>query len=80
MRDSIPGGPANAHSATRGLRFELIARLPLRAAFDAGRLTSDGGLVWLSEADQALGICDALAGCIPDWRHGPVLHSLPTLV
>jgi Transposase DDE domain group 1 len=58
----------------------LVSRLSLSAAFDAGRLTSDGGLVWLNEADQSLGICDALAACIPDWRRGPVLHSLPTLV
>ena len=80
MRDSVPGDPARAHSATRRPQFQLISRLPLRAAFDAGRLTSDGGLVWLSEADQSLGICEALAACIPDWRRGPVLHSLSTLV
>jgi hypothetical protein len=54
--------------------------LPLSAAFDAGRLTSDGGLVWLAEADQRLGLCEALAGCIRDWRRGPVRHSLRTLV
>jgi hypothetical protein len=48
--------------------------------FDAGRLTSDGGLPWLAEADAALGLCDALARCLPDWRRGPVRHSLATLV
>jgi hypothetical protein len=80
MRASQPGDRAKAYSATRRPQFQLISRLPLRAAFDAGRLTSDGGLVWLSEADQALGICEALAGCVPEWRRGAVLHSLPTLV
>jgi hypothetical protein len=50
------------------------------AAFDAGRLTSDGGLPWLAEADTALGLCAAFAACIPDWRRGPVRHSLVTLV
>ena len=80
MRASRPGDRAKAHSATRRPQFRLISGLPLRTAFDAGRLTSDGGLVWLSEVDQALGICEALAACVPDWRHGPVLHSLPTLV
>ena len=54
--------------------------VPLEAAFDAGRLTSDGGLPWLAEADRALGLCAALARCVPEWRHGPVRHSLPTLV
>jgi hypothetical protein len=62
------------------LRFDTPLGLPLDAAFDAGRLTSDGGLPWLAEADQALGLCDALAACIPDWRRGPVRHSLATLV
>jgi hypothetical protein len=52
----------------------------LEAAFDAGRLTSDGGLPWLAAADQALGVCDALAACVPEWRRGPVRHSLATLV
>ena len=32
------------------------------------------------EAEQQLGLCAALAAVIPDWRHGPVRHSLETLV
>jgi hypothetical protein len=80
MRDSLPGDPAKPHSATQRPQFQSISGLPLTAAFDAGRLTSDGGLVWLSEADQSLGICEMLAACIPEWRRGPVLHSLVTLV
>ena len=42
--------------------------VPLEATFDAGRLTSDGGLPWLAEADQALGLCAAVAERVPDWR------------
>src|SRR3974377_2089938 len=80
MRASQPDGPADPPSATPRGPVELIAKRPLGAACDAGRLTSDGGLVWLSEADQSLGVCEALAACIPDWRRGPVRHSLPTLV
>src|SRR5438552_18509035 len=80
MRASLPDGPAKAHSATRRPQFRLISGLPLSTVFDAGRLTSDGGLVWLGEADQSLGICEALAVCIPEWRRGPVVHSLSTLV
>ena len=68
------------HSATGRLRFTTAVGLPLRAMFDAGRLTSDGGLQWLAEADQALGVCASLAGCVPEWRHGPVHHSLLQLV
>src|ERR671936_2766356 len=67
-------------SATRAYWFPTLAGVPLEAAFDAGRLTSDGGLPWLAQADQALGLCAALAACIPDWRRGPVRHALEALV
>jgi hypothetical protein len=67
-------------STTDAIRFDTPAGRPLEAAFDAGRLTSDGGLPWLAEADAALGLCDALAACIPEWRRGPVRHGLATLV
>jgi hypothetical protein len=50
------------------LRFDSPAGVPLEAAFDAGGLTSDGGLPWLAETDAALGLCAALAACIPAWR------------
>lgn len=65
-------------SATPSVSF--AHGLPLAASFDAGRLTSDGGLPWLAEADQALGLCAALAGCVPEWRRGPVRHALVDLV
>ena len=52
----------------------------LVARFDAGRLTSDGGLPWLEQADRTLGVCAALAACLPEWRRGPVRHTLDTLV
>jgi hypothetical protein len=58
----------------------MPAGLPLEAAFDAGRLTSDGGLPWLAEAEAALGLCEALAACVPEWRRGAVRHSLAALV
>ena len=67
--------------STRGtLRFGTSVGLPLEGAFDAGRLTSDGGLPWVGEADRALGLCDLLAACIPEWRQRVVRHSLATLV
>src|ERR687886_783244 len=69
-----------AYSATGLHRFGTSVGLPLEAAFDAGRLTSDGGLPWLAAADQALGLCAALAACVPEWRRGPVRHSLAALV
>jgi hypothetical protein len=52
----------------------------LTVAFDAGQLTSDGGLVWLARADDRLGLSAALAAQITDWRRGPVRHPLALLV
>jgi hypothetical protein len=69
-----------SHPTTPQLCFDSPAGLPLEAAFDAGRLTSDGGLPWLAEADTALGLCAALAAGLPEWRAGPVRHNLATLV
>jgi hypothetical protein len=60
--------------------FPTPASLPLEAAFDGGRLTSDGGLPWLDEADQTLGLCAAVAACVPEWRQRQGRHRLPTLV
>ena len=60
--------------------FSGAAALPLEARFDGGRLTSDGGLPWLERADTALGLTDAFAAVIPEWRRGPVRHRLATLV
>ena len=72
--------PAVSESVTSRWRFAGTAGHALVATFDGGRLTSDGGLPWLATADRALGLCDALAACVPDWRHGPVRHALADLV
>ena len=69
----------SADSATPTVTF-ATAPVPLVAAFDGGRLTSDGGLPWLAEADTALGLCAAFAAGIPEWRRGQVQHSLEALV
>jgi hypothetical protein len=67
-------------SATPVFRFAGTAPLPLEARFDGGRLTSDGGLPWLDQAETALGACAAFAAVIPEWRRGPVRHAIETLV
>ncbi len=66
--------------ATSKVRFETLTPLALEAAFDGGRLTSDGGLCWLAEADRELGLCETIASCVPEWRGSGVRHSLVTLV
>jgi hypothetical protein len=67
-------------SAIPTIRFPVPAPIPLEASFDGGRLTSDGGLPWLEQAETALGLCAAFAAVIPEWRRGPVRHALETLV
>jgi hypothetical protein len=66
--------------ATQKTSFETPTALVLEAAFDGGRLTSDGGLVWLAEADEELGLCQSVAGCIQEWRKREGRHSLVSLV
>ena len=67
-------------SATPTFSFPTLAPLALDAAFDGGRLTSDGGLPWLAHAEAQIGVCAAIAAHLTDWRHDARIHSLATLV
>jgi len=75
-----PCRPMPPQSATPSYAFATSTALALEAAFDGGRLTSDGGLPWLAEAEGAVGICAALAACVPEWRHAHIQHSIEALV
>ena len=46
---------------TAMMRFEIPTALALEAAFDGGRLTSDGGICWLEKADSELDLCRLIA-------------------
>jgi hypothetical protein len=69
-----------SQSATATIRCFSPASVPLTARFDGPQLTSDGGLVWLAEADATLGLCTRFAAAIPDWRTGSVQHPLLQLL
>jgi hypothetical protein len=45
-----------------------IAGKPVHVIFDAGRLTSDGGVLVLAEVERRLGIAARLARCLEDPR------------
>jgi hypothetical protein len=62
------------------MRFETQTALALEAAFDGGRITSDGGLVWLAELDEELGLCEKMAEHVPEWRKRRGHHPLVALV
>src|SRR3984893_10339539 len=64
------------------LPFDLpaVARKKVSAAFDGGRITSDGGVMLLAQAERRLGIADQLAREIPDERDADrVVHLLPDI-
>jgi hypothetical protein len=45
-----------------------IGRKKVTASFEGGRLSSDGGVLLVSDADRQPGLSDTLAGIIPDHR------------
>ena len=61
--------------------FPAVGRKAVTAAFDGGRLTSDGGVMLLSMAERRLGIAQRLAHWFPD-RRDPlrITHTLADMV
>src|SRR5579863_10612708 len=61
--------------------FPAVQRKKITAAFDGGRISSDGGVMLLAQADRRLGLADRLAGVIPDGRDPDrVTHLLPDIL
>lgn len=66
---------------TLPFRFPAIRGKKLTAAFDGGRLTSDGGVMLLAEAARRMRIAEKLAAVIPDRRDpARVVHRLPEIL
>jgi hypothetical protein len=49
--------------------FPAVGRKKVTAAFDGGRITSDGGVMLLATAERRLGLADRLARLIADPRN-----------
>ena len=65
------------------LPFDLpaVRRKKVTADFGGGSISSDGGLVLLRAAERRLGLAEALAGCIREWRDPErVVHTLPAML
>ncbi|MEO8757078.1 MAG: IS1380 family transposase [Devosia sp.] len=61
--------------------FPAIARKKITAAFDGGRITSDGGVMLLAAAERRLGLADRLAAVICDPRDpARVTHGMADIV
>ena len=61
--------------------FPAVARKKITAAFDGGRISSDGGVMLLAQAERRLGLAERLARLIPDGRDPDrVTHLLPDIL
>jgi len=61
--------------------FPAVARKKVTAAFDGGRITSDGGVMLLAEVERRLGLAGKLAAVIPDHRDpGRTVHALADIL
>ena len=61
--------------------FPAVERKKVTAAFDGGRITSDGGVMLLAEVERSIGLADRLASLITDPRN-PLLvtHSVADIL
>src|SRR3954471_20154227 len=74
---STPFGPKTPPS----FGFPVIERKKVVAAFDGGRITSDGGVLLLGAVERQLGIADTLAPLISDPRNPLyVTHSVSDIL
>lgn len=73
--------PAESDDNAASFSFPAASRKKITAAFDGGRLTSDGGVLLLAQAERAMGICARLSACIADPRDPMrVVHALPDIL
>ena len=70
-----PATPGMMDDTTPAFSFPAVAREKVTAAFDGGKITSDGGVMLLSLAERRLRLAERLAGCIPDRRDGMALRQ-----
>jgi hypothetical protein len=61
--------------------FPAVGRKKVTAAFDGGRITSDGGVMLLAAAERRLQLADRLAAAIHDPRHPQrVRHAMADIL
>lgn len=61
--------------------FPAIARKKITAAFDGGRMSSDGGVMLLAEVERRLGLAERLAALVPDRRDPTrVTHEIVDMI
>ncbi|MBV1702154.1 MAG: transposase [Hyphomicrobiales bacterium] len=69
------------HVSAPGFGFPAVSREKVTAAFDGGRISSDGGVMLLAAAERRLGLADRLAAPIADPRNpARTIHSMASLI
>jgi Transposase DDE domain group 1 len=79
--ESDTATPAMVEDNLLPFSFPAVERKKVTAAFDGGRITSDGGVMLLAEVERSIGIADRLASLITDPRN-PLLvtHSVADIL
>ena len=61
--------------------FPAVQGKKITAAFDGGRMSSDGGVMLLSLAERRLGVAERLACCVPDRRDPTrIAHTIADMI
>lgn len=61
--------------------FPAVQGKKVTAAFDGGRISSDGGVMLLAMAERRLGVAERLARCFPDRRDpARIAHTLADMI
>ena len=73
--------PTNADDTFFPFALPSIGKKKITAAFDAGQIGSDGGVLLLAGADKRLGLIDTLAALIPDPRDPALItHTMADIL
>ncbi|RAZ72883.1 hypothetical protein DPM35_26145 [Mesorhizobium atlanticum] len=73
--------PPRATIRRRRYAFPAVGRKKITAAFEGGRIASDGGVILLAGVERRLRLADRLAAAIHDPRHPQqVTHAIADIL
>jgi hypothetical protein len=81
FRKPVSATPAMHDDSAQPFLFPAVSSKKITAAFDGGRISSDGGVMLLATAERRLGLAAKLAAVIPDRRDPTrIVHSLADII
>jgi hypothetical protein len=81
LRTIAPATAAMTDDTISLFSFPALQGKKVTAAFDGGRMSSDGGVMLLSLAERRLGVAERLARCIPDRRdRSRIAHTIADMI